>query len=174
MSNPFKTGDKLVQLEAVALAETFDVVTVTEVEGDFVRIAESSSPSWWCSAGRFRAAIAGQDYDVPKREIPPPDASTDWDRDGEGAPAYTPELVERIVQQVRDDAYAGHLPDGSSVQAHSAGPLYPVVLVWRDKKLGGTGKYDVGIISPRNDQPIWMSSFEAAVEVASLIKENIK
>lgn len=69
---------------------------------------------------------------------------------------------------------SGHLPDGSSVQVHSAGPLYPVVLVWRDKKLPGAGKYDVGLLSPRNSEPIWMTSLEAAVEVASLIKENIK
>lgn len=32
--------------------------------------------------------------------------------------------------------YQGHLPDGSSVQRHSAGPLYPAVIGVHDKPTG--------------------------------------
>ena len=32
--------------------------------------------------------------------------------------------------------YQGHLPDGSSVQRHSAGPLYPAVLGVQDHDFG--------------------------------------
>lgn len=31
-------------------------------------------------------------------ELPEPDCQTDWDRGGEGDPAYTPELVKQIQE----------------------------------------------------------------------------
>jgi hypothetical protein len=68
---------------------------------------------------------------------------------------------------------SGHLPDGSSVQKHSAGPLYPCVLILRDKRLHGPGKYDVGVLSPRNQDPLWCSSFDAATLVAAAIKADL-
>lgn len=71
------------------------------------------------------------------------------------------------------DCYQGHLPDGSSVQKHSAGPLYPCVLIFRDARLGRE-KYDVGVVTPRNQEPLWFSTFDAAVEVAQAIKKDLK
>lgn len=92
-------------------------------------------------ADKFRAAIAGRDYQA----LPPVSAGVSH--------------------------YAGHLPDGSSVQKHSAGPLYPCVLVLRDGTLGG--KYDHGVISPRNQEPLWFSNHEAAVSVAEILKKDL-
>jgi hypothetical protein len=65
----------------------------------------------------------------------------------------------------------GHLPDGSGVQKHSAGPLYPCVIAMRDGRLGG--KYDYGVLSPRNQEPLWLSNHEAAVQLAVIIKEDL-
>jgi hypothetical protein len=44
----------------------------------------------------------------------------------------------------------------------------------RDKRLHGEGKYDVGVISPRNPEPIWCSSTDAAVAVAVAIKADLQ
>lgn len=148
MSNPFKTGDKIMRLP-YKLGDNFaahkrTVFTVVAVRNGDVQISpppSSDDDGWWWSR-HFRAAIAGQDYDVPTK---------------------------------RDDVYQGHLPDGSSVQAHSAGGLYPVVLTYRDKAGGpnADGKYDVGVISPKNQDPIWFKSSDAAIAVAEAIKANL-
>lgn len=150
MSNPFKVGDKVMR-HPLALGFSFadhkrTVFTVVAAIDDNVKISplphDEDDGVWW--AVNFRAAIAGQDYPVPAAETG--SAST--------------------------DVYQGHLPDGSSVQAHSAGGLYPVVLVYRDK-VGGPnadGKYDVGVISPKNQDPIWFKSSDAAIAVAEAIK----
>ena len=51
-------------------------------------------------------------------------------------PAYFLTLSGRRLSEGRRepaaDAYQGHLPDGSGVQAHSAGGLYPYIIVARD------------------------------------------
>lgn len=72
-----------------------------------------------------------------------------------------------------EPVYAGHHPDGSSIQKHSAGPLYPYVLVWRDKNGGpdANGKYDVGVIGPRISGPAWFDSLDGAVKIAEVLKE---
>lgn len=159
MSNPFKAGDKVVRINPY-IDQNFvenKVYTVSYIEPfrqrGTVSVHLKDGPTTdggyagpWDS-WKFRAAIAGQDYDV----LAAPAAS-----------AFT-------------DVYQGHLPDGSSVQAHSAGGLYPVVLVYRDK-VGGPnadGKYDVGVISPKNQDPIWFKSSDAAIAVAEAIKANL-
>lgn len=72
-----------------------------------------------------------------------------------------------------EPVYAGHHPDGSSIQNHSAGPLYPYVLVWRDKKGGpnANGKYDVGVMGPRISGTLWCPSLDDATKIAEIIKE---
>lgn len=156
MSNPFKAGDKVVR-RSEYIDQNFvehQVYTVSYIEPGNVRGASvhlkdgpttnGGYPGPW-DAWKFRAAIAGQDYDV------------------------------RAVAVDTLGVYQGHLPDGSSVQAHSAGGLYPVVLVYRDK-VGGpdaNGKYDVGVISPKNQDPIWFKSSDAAIAVAEAIKTNL-
>lgn len=147
MSHPFKKGDKIVRLpdyQTFRWARGAEVVTVTDAcyytDGTpAVYVSGGTGPYY---ADKFRAAIAGQDYDVPTQ---------------------------------RTDVYQGHLPDGSSVQAHSAGGLYPVVLTYRDKAGGpnADGKYDVGVISPKNQDPIWFKSSAAAIAVAEAIKANL-
>ncbi len=91
---------------------------------------------------------------------------------GYGHASRSLELVEGAAP-VRRPAYSGHRPDGSSVQNHSAGPLYPYVLVWRDKKGGpdANGKYDVGVIGPRLVDTAWCVSFTVAVKIAENLKE---
>lgn len=75
----------------------------------------------------------------------------------EPAPTMAPDVPPSALQP------SGHHPDGSSIQQHSAGGLYPCVLVWRDKKVhDGQGKYDVGVIIPGHE-PIWCQHLDAAV-----------
>jgi hypothetical protein len=160
MSNPFKVGDKVVRKDSwcfgtftghettvftvhTAFAERRGFNDLVLVDGP--RATGGYTGPW--DSSKFRAAIAGQDYPVPTAET------------GSASTAV----------------YQGHLPDGSSVQAHSAGGLYPVVLVYRDK-VGGpdaNGKYDVGVISPKNQDPIWFKSSDAAIAVAEAIKANL-
>lgn len=72
-------------------------------------------------------------------------------------------------------AYLGHLPDGSGIQAHSCGGLYPYVLAYRDKKGGpdNHGKYDCGLIIPGAAEPIWFVDMDTAVAVAELCKKGM-
>lgn len=70
-------------------------------------------------------------------------------------------------------ANSGHLSDGSGVQKHSAGPIYPCVITLRDKRLKGAGLFDYGLTSPRNPEPLWFSTLEAAHGVADIINKDI-
>lgn len=92
---------------------------------------------------------------------------------GKGHAAHNLDLVERAKPATGEPVYAGHHPDGSSIQNHSAGPLYPYVLIWRDKKGGpdAHGKYDVGVIGPRISGPVWFNSLDGAVKIAEVLKE---
>lgn len=63
--------------------------------------------------------------------------------------------------------YQGHLPDGSSVQRHSAGALYPYVIICR-----GGGELSWGFIGPDTDGEVWCCSSEAAYSVAGEFKRR--
>lgn len=155
MSNPFKVGDKVVRRPEFCdwpwSGYADHVCTVTQARGEsgYIDLQIDWHPpdlwpgfnGWWDSH-KFRAAIAGQDYPLPT---------------GHSQAA----------------AYLGHLPDGSSIQAHSAGGLYPFVLVWRDKRNGpdAHGKYDVGVVGPTNQDPIWCPCSDHAIKVAETLKE---
>ena len=84
--------------------------------------------------------------------------------------------ADRFVAYIEQppEANSGHLPDGSSVQKHSAGPIYPCVIQLRDKRLGAGGLFDYGVLSPRNSEPVWLSNLEAAHALALVIKGDIK
>lgn len=71
-------------------------------------------------------------------------------------------------------ATTGHLPDGSSVQKHRAGPIYPCVIRLRDQRLGGGTLFDYGVTSPRNQEPLWLSTLEAATALANIINKDLK
>lgn len=146
MSNPFKVGDKVVRMNYDHdNVRVGQVATVARITGKGC-VLEGASYGYTHQHYNLRAAIAGQDYPAPPKV-------------DNGPLEYAPNT--------------GHLPDGSSVQKHSAGALYPCVLVWRDAKLDG-GKYDVGVISPRNPEPLWFSTFDRAVSVAATIKEDLQ
>lgn len=93
---------------------------------------------------------------------------------GKGHAGHNLDLVERAKPATGESAYAGHHPDGSSIQKHSAGPLYPYVLVYRDKKGGpdASGKYDVGVIGPKHEGTIWCKDFNQAVALAEHLKDS--
>ena len=71
-------------------------------------------------------------------------------------------------------ANTGHMPDGSGIQQHSAGGHYPYVLVYRDKKqyCDEFGRYDVGVIGPQSQTPLWFKSLNHAVRVVESMKGN--
>ncbi len=161
-ANPFKVGDKVVRLPQWHIASWRGyghvVATVTaardaavwsSLQLDFRPPGCPTHFNGWWAATRFRAAIAGQDYPLPNADY---------------------ENFDAVI-----GPNSGHLPDGSSVQKHSAGGLYPVVLVYRNKRGGpnADGKYDVGVISPKNPEPMWFKSSDAAINVAKAIKENL-
>lgn len=72
-----------------------------------------------------------------------------------------------------NDLYpSGHLADGSSVQKHSAGELYPYVVAYRDSTDPHSSRnYDVGLIGPRVVGTAWFTSFDDAVAAAMALKK---
>ena len=67
----------------------------------------------------------------------------------------------------RTDTYQGHLPDGSSVQAHSAGGLYPFVLFAKD---GANGKLAHGYIDPRDGTENLIGDYDQTVALVVSLK----
>lgn len=57
--------------------------------------------------------------------------------------------------------YQGHLPDGSSVQRHSAGGLYPFVLFAKDSPTG----LRHGYIDPRDSSEHLVGTYDETVAV---------
>lgn len=160
MSNPFKVGDKVVEkMWAGNSLHGIGVATVVALEGFHVVVDKPSTHPEFKGKARWhytnlRAAIAGQDYPLPDRMDLDDSPLTDFNN---GPLGYAPNT--------------GHLPDGSGVQKHGAVPLYPVVIAMRDGKLGG--KYDYGVLSPRNQEPLWLSNHDAAVQLAVIIKKDL-
>jgi hypothetical protein len=64
-------------------------------------------------------------------------------------------------------AYQGHLDDGSSVQKHSAGPLYPCVIYAQETPRG----LQWGVISPRHQEGVLVGAHAAAVAYAELANQ---
>lgn len=62
--------------------------------------------------------------------------------------------------------YEGHLNDGSSIQKHSAGGIYPCVLYVQHSKYG--------IITPDNQEGTLYESYEAAINAALAWKKAKK
>ena len=59
--------------------------------------------------------------------------------------------------------YQGHMNDGSSVQRHSAGPLYPCVIYAQQI---GPGVLWYGVISPEIPEGVLCGCHDAAVQYA--------
>ena len=64
--------------------------------------------------------------------------------------------------------YEGHLPDGSSVQRHSAGPLYPYVIAARQHG----SALEWGVTGPDTDGYIWVGAHADADRVATFYKSR--
>ena len=197
MSNPFKTGDKVVRLNATHDGvKPGDVAVVASVDGVGLCALEGGSLGFRHQSYNLRAAIAGHDYDIPAPPFKVGDkveCSDGWtpnsspmtvtkvagDRvytdncDHTESPWYAHTMRLAAVTAPQPEANSGHLPDGSGVQKHSAGPIYPCVIVLRDKRLKGNGLFDYGLTSPRNHVPIWFSTLEAAHTVADIINKDI-
>lgn len=58
--------------------------------------------------------------------------------------------------------YEGHLSDGSSVQRHSAGPIYPYVLAARQTDNG----LQYGLIGGELDDYQWIGTYDQAFAAA--------
>jgi len=149
VNNPYKLGDRVVDgrtmRQTVYGVQNF-IGTVKATYGEYVHVQER--PFEECSIWHWSnlcAAIKGVDYDV--------------------------------LGTQRDDNLplqpSGHLADGSSIQKHSAGGVYPVVIWHRDKKLPGAGKYDVGLTWPDQAEPVWFRDYDTAISVAEAIKRGL-
>ena len=152
VSNPFKAGDKVVYYKGnecnYATGSVLDVVAVAREHVICAqRYVSGLIPLTGLPHTHFRAAIAGVDYPATKRD-------------------------DNLPLGVAPNS--GHLSDGSSVQKHSAGGLYPVVIWHRDKTLPGAGKYDVGLTWPDQAEPVWFRDYDSAINVAEAIKESLK
>ena len=62
-------------------------------------------------------------------------------------------------------SYAGHLNDGSSVQKHSAGGLYPFIIF--AKQCGDALRY--GVLAPNGDE-VLLTTHAFAVDFALALK----
>jgi len=62
----------------------------------------------------------------------------------------------------RDTTYPGHLADGSSVQKHSAGGLYPYVIFAQETVRG----LEYGVIGPKKPNGMLIGSYDQAVQFA--------
>lgn len=148
MSNKFKVGDKVRRICEDNHGTGFsirvgDVLTVAEVTGTgelLFDLPGTRRKDTWSLAYYFELVEAAPTM----------------------APDVQPTSLVQTFEQAAGIQPSGHLPDGSSVQKHSAGGLYPCVLVWRDKK-ASTG-YDVGVIIPGHE-PIWCRDLDAAVRL---------
>jgi len=58
--------------------------------------------------------------------------------------------------------YQGHLNDGSSIQKHSVGGIYPCVLFAQETPVG----LQYGIITPKDQKGSLYGSYDAAVNAA--------
>lgn len=63
--------------------------------------------------------------------------------------------------------YQGHLSDGSSIQRHSAGGLYPYVIAARQSG----SKLEYGVVTP-GGQYIWTGTYDSAIDKAISLKEK--
>lgn len=88
--------------------------------------------------------------------------------------SYRAAVAGKVAEPEPVQANTGHMPDGSGIQQHSAGGHYPYVLVYRDKKqyCDEFGRYDVGVIGPQNQTPLWFKSLNHAVRVIESMKGN--
>lgn len=64
------------------------------------------------------------------------------------------------------DAYQGHLEDGSSVQKHSAGGIYPYVIFAQETADG----IEYGVIGPKKPNGVLVGAYHRAVEYAVNLK----
>ena len=64
---------------------------------------------------------------------------------------------------------SGHMPDGSGIQRHSAGELYPYVLMYRDSKVPGR-KYDIGIVGGKLLDTCWVPDSDTAISIIETLK----
>jgi len=64
------------------------------------------------------------------------------------------------------DSYQGHLEDGSSVQKHSAGGLYPYVIFAQETATG----IAYGVIGPKKPNGVLVGAYHRAVEYAVNLK----
>lgn len=151
MNNPFKAGDKIVLRDGENLA-SFGYSKGKVYVVDRLHPSQIGEPAVYVTnnygvddqafwSSRWRAAIMGKDYPFPQKT------------------------------EANDLYPSGHLPDGSSVQKHSAGELYPYVVAYRDSTdPHSQRKYDVGLIGPRVVGTAWFTSFEDAVAAATALK----
>lgn len=197
MSNPFKRGDKVVRInDDHGNFKVGALGTVVEVSVRGIKL-DGDVRGFTHQPRNLRAAIAGRDYDIPSplqlKVGDKVECSDGWTPNNspmtvtrvEGDRVYTDNcqftesawrantLRLAAVPTAQPEANSGHLPDGSGVQKHSAGPIYPCVIVLRDKRLKGTGLFDYGLTSPRNPEPLWFSTLEAAHGVADIINKDI-
>lgn len=64
------------------------------------------------------------------------------------------------------DSYQGHLEDGSSVQKHSAGGIYPYVIFAQETPTG----IAYGVIGPKKPNGVLVGAYHRAVEYAVNLK----
>lgn len=69
----------------------------------------------------------------------------------------------------RTDTYQGHLSDGSGIQRHSAGGLYPYVIYAQHK--GGSMRW--GYIAPDGESHLVADTYSQACDCALAHKEGV-
>lgn len=80
-------------------------------------------------------------------------------------PGFEPAWVDEARAALADN-YQGHLEDGSSVQKHSAGGLYPYVIFAQETTTG----IAYGVIGPKKPNGVLVGAYHRAVEYAVNLK----
>ena len=81
--------------------------------------------------------------------------------------SWLKDYVPGAPPSIKVDAYQGHASDGSSVQKHSCGGLYPYVIFAQETIEG----LRYGVVGPGKPNGILVGSYEQAVSFAVALKE---
>lgn len=76
------------------------------------------------------------------------------------------------TDQYQEHQYQGHHADGSGVQNHSAGGLYPYILTVRDAR--NDQGYEYGVLGGVLLDTLWVGSYDRAIALALYFKANAK
>lgn len=140
----------------------YDVATGDVVDSEGAKLDRAALDAM--VGGPENGARAGSR--TAKRTIATQTFLDEYETGGRDITGDMPESMRGVSYSKEGDAYQGHLPDGSSVQKHSAGDVYPHIVY--GKQQGSKVVY--GVISPNNQDGTLVGTYEEAYNKAKELK----